>query len=54
MTAAAKTLAAMRPGLWNSSTADRTPLARHWTLLAAAAAVGTLHWLLRKLAGLAI
>jgi len=54
MTAAAETLKNMRPETWNSSTADRLPLARHWTLLVAVAVMGTLHWLFRKLAGLAI
>ena len=51
---AAPELRSVQPGTWVSATSERYPLSRHWILLCAIAAVGTLHWAFRKLSGLAI
>jgi len=45
---------ALKPVTWREATADRYPLAEHWLLIVAMVVVATLHWILRKLAGLAI
>lgn len=42
------------PQTWKQSTTRHYPLAEHWSLMAVIAFFGTLHWVLRKLAGLAI
>ena len=47
-------LGRLEPRSWQGSTAKRYALADHWGLLVALAVAGTLHWVLRKLSGLAI
>jgi len=47
-------LPALKPEPWRSSTASRYVLADHWVLLVLLAFTGSAHWVLRKLAGLAI
>ena len=44
----------MKPHTWHEFTSQRLPLADHWGLALVIAVVGALHWVLRKLAGLAI
>ena len=51
---AAAELSGDRPKTWKRCTTRRYPLAEHWSLMAVIAFFGTLHWVLRKLAGLAI
>jgi len=48
------TNAPLTPVTWRDSTAKRYPLADHWLLIAAITLIATIHWTLRKLAGLAI
>ena len=50
----AEALKQLRPRPWQSATSERYPLAEHWLLMCLLAAVGALHWALRKLSGLAI
>jgi len=54
MQAAPGALAQLQPRTWAKATSEQYPLAGHWGLLTGVAAIGALHWVLRKLAGLVI
>ncbi|MBI2192592.1 MAG: hypothetical protein HYU36_11470 [Planctomycetes bacterium] len=45
-------LPSLTPATWVQTTAQRYPLAAHWSLLCLVAALGALHWSLRKISGL--
>ena len=49
---AEKVLQSIRPAVWRHASAERYPLANHWSLMCLIALVGTVHWSLRKFSGL--